>query len=512
MNRLPGLVFLVCLACTANAIAQTAQLPDFTYQGRLQQNGQPANGAYDLTFTLYDAVSGGNPIGATISEPQYPVTDGLFTVSLAFPGAFTGQQRWLQVTVNGQPLLPRQAVSTTPVAQFALDGNPGPAGPQGPAGVAGPAGSTGPQGPAGATGSTGPQGPAGPAGSTGAQGPAGPIGPDGPPGTTGSTGPQGPAGPTGSTGPQGPAGPIGSSGPQGPAGPIGPDGPPGATGSIGPQGPAGPAGSTGPQGPPGTSFVDAPSNGLTYARRDGAWVAIDPSSGLPTLEAAILADAPTLYYKLDEASGATGFDDIGSANIDVALSGSSFTLKTGWSRLFPTSDANYLRMNEGNGKASAIGNPFGTTTPSGSLTVEAIYSPQTNGSGMQPILVIGDDAPAAPVVWFGVINLQPRLQVGDQARVDLAGLTAGATYHIAAVVDAAVAEVRFYVNGRLLQVQDMFGFPFTLAAPKVFVASDPAQDRPYTYATLGHVALFYGQALSVSQIAAHAKAAGLYGH
>ena len=39
----------------------------------------------------------------------------------------------------------------------------------------------------------------------------------------------------------------------------------------------------------------------------------------------------------------------------------------------------------------------------------------------------------------------------------------------------------------------------------------PVEDRPFTYGTLGHVALFYGQALSVSQIAAHAKAAGLYG-
>ena len=57
----------------------------------------------------------------------------------------------------------------------------------------------------------------------------------------------------------------------------------------------------------------------------------------------------------------------------------------------------------------------------------------------------------------------------------------------------------------------MFGYPFALTAPKVNVASHPVDDRPFTYATLGHVALFYGQALSAAQIAAHAKAAGLYG-
>ena len=477
MIRFPRALLLACCLPMAGAVhAQTQQLPDFTYQGRLQQNGQPATGAFDLVFTLHDAATAGNVVGTPISEPQFPVVDGLFTVSLAFPGAFNGQQRWLQVTVNGQPLLPRQAVSTTPVAQFALDGNPGPAGAQGPAG------------PAGATGATGAQGPAGPAGATGAQGPAG---------EPGATGAQGPAGPAGATGAQGPAGPAGAVGAQGPAGPAGATG---AQGPIGPQGPAGPA------------FADAPNDGRTYARRNGSWIEIDPSSGLPSLQAAILADAPTLYYKLDEGPATTGFDDIGSADLDVSLSGSTVTFSPGYSRLFPTSDAAYLRTQEGNGKAAAVGNPVGTATPNGSFSVEAIYSPQTNGSGFQPILHIGDEPPALPFVSFGVINLQPRLQVGAGERVDLAGLTAGATYHIAAVVDAVASQVRFYVNGRLLQVQSMFGYPFTLVDPKVHVASVPGEDRPFPTATLGHVAFYYGQALSEAQVADHAKAAGLYGH
>lgn len=155
------------------ACAQTAQLPDFTYQGRLQQDGHPANGTYDLGFALYDAATGGNMIGTEQTEPQFPVTDGLFTVDLAFPAAFDGQQRWLEVKVNGQPLSPRQAISTTPVAQYALSGNPGPTGPQGVPGPAGPTGPTGPAGSQGATGATGPQGPAGPQGPQGATGPRG---------------------------------------------------------------------------------------------------------------------------------------------------------------------------------------------------------------------------------------------------------------------------------------------------------------------------------------------------
>lgn len=98
------------------------QLPDFTYQGRLTNNGAPANGNFDFTFQLFDADVGGLQVGSTVTELGFPVSDGLFTTSLAFPGAFTGVQLWLQVSVNGIPLLPRQAVSTTPVAQYALSG------------------------------------------------------------------------------------------------------------------------------------------------------------------------------------------------------------------------------------------------------------------------------------------------------------------------------------------------------------------------------------------------------
>ncbi|MGN6520528.1 MAG: DUF7151 family protein [Dokdonella sp.] len=173
------------------AQAQVAQLPDFTYQGRLAQDGQPANGSYDLSFTLYDAASGGNALGAPQLESQFPVVDGVFTVSLAFPGVFSGNQTWLEVSVNGQALLPRQAVTTTPVAQYALSGNPGPAGATGPQGE---------PGPAGAQGEPGPAGPAGPAGAMGPTGPEGPSGPQGVPGATGAQGPQGMQGPQGIAG------------------------------------------------------------------------------------------------------------------------------------------------------------------------------------------------------------------------------------------------------------------------------------------------------------------------
>ena len=171
----------------APATVSEQQLPDFTYQGRLEESGLPASGSYDFTFTLWDSLSGGSQIGSMISEFDYPVVNGVFTVDLFFPGAFAGEQRYLEVTVNGT-VLPRQPVATTPVAQYAMNGVEGPQGPAGPAGPAGADGAQGEQGPAG------PKGDKGDTGDTGLQGPVGPQGEQGLTGAQGEQGPQGPAG------------------------------------------------------------------------------------------------------------------------------------------------------------------------------------------------------------------------------------------------------------------------------------------------------------------------------
>ncbi|HSX60146.1 MAG TPA: hypothetical protein VLF18_08110 [Tahibacter sp.] len=110
------------LLAVAPALQAAPQLPDFVYQGKLEQNGAPANGNFDLGFALFDAPAAGNPVGTPISLPAYPVVDGIFSTSLAFPGAFTGTQLYLEVSVNGTPMLPRQPVATAPVAQFSLSG------------------------------------------------------------------------------------------------------------------------------------------------------------------------------------------------------------------------------------------------------------------------------------------------------------------------------------------------------------------------------------------------------
>lgn len=144
----------------------------FTYQGRLAENGGPADGMYEFRVRMLDASN--NQVG-DVQDLMRDVRDGLFTLDLDFGiGAFGNSARFLQIGVRSvmdpgpyTMLSPNTLITATPVAQFALSGNEGPQGPQGPQGDAGPQGPRGFVGPAGPQGPEGPQGPAGPQGSAG---------------------------------------------------------------------------------------------------------------------------------------------------------------------------------------------------------------------------------------------------------------------------------------------------------------------------------------------------------
>ena len=100
----------------------------FTYQGRLNDGGNPANGSYDFEFKLYSAADGGYKVGSTVSKGDVAVSDGLFTVELDFGSdRFTGDARWLEIDVRPgsstgayTTLTPRQALTATPYAIYAL--------------------------------------------------------------------------------------------------------------------------------------------------------------------------------------------------------------------------------------------------------------------------------------------------------------------------------------------------------------------------------------------------------
>ena len=97
----------------------------FTYQGRLADGGNPAQGAYDLRFALYDAPSGSTQLGSTLTNSATGVTNGLFTVMLDFGAVFDGYVHWLEIGVrtNGggafTTLAPRQPVTPAPYANYA---------------------------------------------------------------------------------------------------------------------------------------------------------------------------------------------------------------------------------------------------------------------------------------------------------------------------------------------------------------------------------------------------------
>jgi len=115
----------ICLG--ALGYGARAQGTAFTYQGRLNDTGGPANGRYDLQFNLFGVANGGVALGSAPTHAAVPVTNGLFTVTLDFGNQFTGEDRWLEIGVrtNGGAnfilLAPRQPLTPTPYAMTAAN-------------------------------------------------------------------------------------------------------------------------------------------------------------------------------------------------------------------------------------------------------------------------------------------------------------------------------------------------------------------------------------------------------
>jgi hypothetical protein len=113
-----------------------AQGSAFTYQGRLADEGQPANGSYNLEFSLTSSDSEEGYIGSTLTLETVQVENGAFTVLLDFGGGvFDGSARWLEIGVrrsgSADPytlLSPRQPITAAPYALFAAAASGGPDG------------------------------------------------------------------------------------------------------------------------------------------------------------------------------------------------------------------------------------------------------------------------------------------------------------------------------------------------------------------------------------------------
>ena len=119
--KLLPLLFAGCLL-----VSRVLATP-FTYQGRLNDGSDAANGSYDLRFGLF-TVSAGSSATATLTNLNVALSNGLFTTTLDFGGSvFNGTSYWLEISVrtNGggafTPLAPRQPLSPAPYSLYAFN-------------------------------------------------------------------------------------------------------------------------------------------------------------------------------------------------------------------------------------------------------------------------------------------------------------------------------------------------------------------------------------------------------
>lgn len=126
-NRVKGvtLTFLLLFVLIFSGCISVVS-PTFSHQGRLlNSSGNPvADGTYTIVYKLYHASSGGTPLYT--SSASVAVTDGYFNSSFggsdADPKIFS-EQTWLEITINGETLSPRQLLRGAPYASGLVAGS-----------------------------------------------------------------------------------------------------------------------------------------------------------------------------------------------------------------------------------------------------------------------------------------------------------------------------------------------------------------------------------------------------
>ena len=112
MRKLAYLLICVLTACWACSVH--AQSTIFNYQGRLDVNGNPANGLYDFQFTIYKIETDGIIIAGPMTNTAVAVSNGLFNLSADKDAIFAEIQRVLKPggrTVNAEIVLRTEPTS-----------------------------------------------------------------------------------------------------------------------------------------------------------------------------------------------------------------------------------------------------------------------------------------------------------------------------------------------------------------------------------------------------------------
>lgn len=122
-------VFVAATACLLFATAAVAQVPQrLGYQARLlKADGTPATGVLEISFAIFDTETGGKQFWSEkqkvgLSDGYYATFLGSASSPAGFPaGTFDGSERYLEISIGGEPLKPRQRVASVVYALMATD-------------------------------------------------------------------------------------------------------------------------------------------------------------------------------------------------------------------------------------------------------------------------------------------------------------------------------------------------------------------------------------------------------
>lgn len=109
-----------------NAAPAWPTAPTINYQGRLADSGgTPINDTLAMQFALYDSDGAGTLLWGPETHATVPVSDGLFSVGLGsqtaggIPTSVLSGDVWLEITVDGETLSPREQLRAVPYAMQA---------------------------------------------------------------------------------------------------------------------------------------------------------------------------------------------------------------------------------------------------------------------------------------------------------------------------------------------------------------------------------------------------------
>ena len=129
------LLLIALLIATQGVWARNLQSPaapgpsatTVNYQGRLADSGgTPITGTRGMAFAIYDAATGGTLIWGPEAHMAIPVSNGLFSVGLGsqtsggIPTTTWNGDRYLEISVGGETLSPRELIRSVPIAGMAL--------------------------------------------------------------------------------------------------------------------------------------------------------------------------------------------------------------------------------------------------------------------------------------------------------------------------------------------------------------------------------------------------------